>query len=163
MDKSSTQQQLTAWDKRSSQSVEPIYEGVSRIWLHRAEIVCYSVTTVARPAIDAWREAVMALVLTWPTDRPYLAIQDFSEASLTPYIRKQSTTINLSWPTNLRGRSAVVAPRTMLAQVMKLFVSHDLRPQNLKVEREVFFRLEDAITWLEKTPVLEENTSGKPA
>jgi len=153
--------QPSAWEKRSSQSVEVIYEGVSRIWLHSAQIVCYSVTTVSRPAIDAWAEAVKALVLAWPTDRPYLAIQDFSEASLTPYIRKQSTSINENWPAVLKGRSAVVAPRTMLAQLMRLFVSHELRPQNLAIQREVFFRIEDATSWLEKGLLADPNATAK--
>ena|SRR5579859_6502067 len=150
MELPSTHRELTAWDKRSSQSVENIYDGVSRLWLHGAQIVCYSVTTVARPAIDAWKEATVALINAWPTERPYLAIQDFSEASLTPYIRKQSTSINLAMPATLKGRSAVVAPRNVLTQLIRLFVSRDLSPQNPNIKREVFFRIEDAITWLEK-------------
>jgi hypothetical protein len=154
-------QKLTAWDKRSSQSVEMIYDGVSRMWLHGAQIVCYGVTTVSRPAIDAWAKAVRELIDIWPKDRPYLAIQDFSEASLTPYIRKQSTSINSAWPADLRGRSAVVMPRNMLSTVMRLFVSHELRPQNNSIEREVFFRIEDATSWLEKGLPADHNLGAK--
>ncbi len=157
MNKPSTHQELSAWDKRSSQSIETIHEGVHRMWMHGAQIVCYSVTTVTRPAIDAWKEATLELASVWPTERPYLAIEDFSESSLTPYIREQATKINMAWPPKLKGRSAIVAPRNVLTERFGFFVTRDLNPQNPNIQRAVFSRLEDAVDWLEKGIMLNQN------
>src|SRR5258708_757845 len=141
---------LSPWDKRSSQSVEQICPGVSRFWLHKAQIVCYSVSTITRPAIDAWMRETLALINTWPLNRTYLSIHDVSEVTLTPYMRKKVAEVNLQMPKELRGRSAVIVPRTFINQMMRLFVTIELAQKNRSVQRDVFFRLEEATVWLEK-------------
>src|SRR5947209_7569230 len=103
---------LSPWDKRSSQSVEQIYPGITRIWMHGGRIVCYSITTIARPAVDAWMESTHELVHSWPRHLPYLSLHDISEATLTPYIRKKTGETALLMPRDLYGKSALILPRT---------------------------------------------------
>ena len=153
----STQAQSSVWEKRSSQSIEQIYPGITRFWLAKGQIVCYTVTTIARPAIDAWTEATMELAMAWPKDHIYLSIHDFSEATLTPYVRKRAEEANSKMPKTLYGRSAVIMPRTFMNHMIRLFVTVELSRKNLRIERDVFFRLEEATEWLKKA--LEEPTA----
>ncbi|MEP7285381.1 MAG: hypothetical protein ABI947_06405 [Chloroflexota bacterium] len=150
MSTSTTPPTVSAWDKRSSQTVEQIYPGVTRIWLHKGQIVCYTVTSVTRAAADAWLNSAVELVAQWPADQPYLSIHDFSEATLTPFIRKRSVEANKAMPPTLFGRSAVIMPRTFVNHIIRLFVTTDLSHANKRIQRDVFFRLEEATEWLLK-------------
>jgi len=143
-----TQQGLLTWEKRSSQQIELIHPGVTRMWLHKGQIVCYSLTTVERHAVDAWMQATHDLVHAWPRDQIYLSVHDISEATLTPYIRNRTSITNKLMPKDLKGRSAVIVPRTFINQMIRLFVANELGRQNLSVQREVFFRFEEGIEWL---------------
>jgi hypothetical protein len=145
----SVQTALSPWDKRSSQSVEKIYPGVTRIWLHKGQIVCYTLSTVARAAVDAWMQATEELIHAWPLEHPYLAIQDISEVTLTVYMRQKTSEVNGRMPSSLKGRSAVVMPRTFVNQMIRLFVTIELARKNPSVQRDVFFRIEEATAWLE--------------
>ncbi len=143
-----TDKGLYTWEKRSSHQIEQIYPGVTRMWVHKGQIVCYSLTTVARPAVDAWMQATHDLVHAWPREQIYLSVHDISEATLTPYIRNRTSTINKLMPKDLKGRSAVIVPRTFINQMIRLFVANELGRQNTSVQRDVFFRFEEAIEWL---------------
>ena len=143
-----TDKGLLTWDKRSSQQIEQICPGVTRMWLHKGQIVCYSVTTVARPAVDAWMQATHDLIHAWPREQIYLSVHDISEATLTPYIRNRTSITNKLMPKDLKGRSAVIVPRTFINQMIRLFVANELGRQNKSIQRDVFFRFEEAIEWL---------------
>jgi hypothetical protein len=125
----SVQTALSPWDKRSSQSVEQIYPGVTRIWLHKGQIVCYALSTVARVAVDAWMKSTEELIRAWPLEQPYLAIHDISEVTLTVYMRQKTAEVNGRMPPNLKGRSAVIMPRTfiILRRKTPLFRAGDIR------------------------------------
>jgi hypothetical protein len=141
---------VTAWDKRSSNSVEQIYPGISRFWMDQGRIVCYSVTSITRPAIDAWKASTLEIVHAWPVEQPYLSIHDFSEATLTPYVRQRSAEMSVAFPERLFGRSAVIMPRTFVNHLIRMWVTMNLARNNQQIKRDVFFRLEEATEWLKK-------------
>lgn len=143
----------TAWDKRSSQSVEQIYPGISRFWMHQGQIVCYTVTSISRPAIDAWKASTLELIHAWPLEQPYLSIHDFSEATLTPYVRQRSSELSVAFPEGLHGRSAAIIPRTFINHLMRMWVTINLARNNERIQRDVFFRIEEATEWLKKALV----------
>lgn len=140
----------SAWEKRSSQTVEQLHPNVTRFWMYRGQIVCYTITSVSRPAIDTWANASLELIKEWSPDQPYLAIHDFSEATLTPYIRKRAEEVVLQIPKHYTGRSAVIMPRTFVNQLIRLFVTVDLVNKNKVIDRQVFFRIEEAVEWVKK-------------
>jgi hypothetical protein len=140
----------SAWEKRSSQSVEQLHPHVTRFWMDKGRIVCYTITSVSRAAIDVWADSSLALIMEWPADQPYLAIHDFSEATLTPYVRKRAEDIVSQIPKHFTGRSAVIMPRSFINQLIRLFVTVDLVNRNRVVDRQVFFRIEEASQWVKK-------------
>jgi hypothetical protein len=141
----------TVWDKRNLGEVEQIHPNVTRSWLENGRIVCFTLTSVARPAVDAWLNASEDTVQSWPIEVPYRSIHDLREADVTPYIRQQSAAAVSRMPTQLKGRSAVVVPRTFTNQLIRLIVTIDLVRINRNIQRNVFFTQQDAINW-----VLEE-------
>ena len=139
---------LSVWDKRNLGEVEQIHPNVTRAWLENGRIVYFTLTSVARPAVDAWLNASEDTVRTWPAEVPYLSIHDLREGTVTPYIRRQSAAVVARMPTSLRGRSAVLVPRTFANQLIRLIVTIDLVRINRNIQRNVFFNRQDAVNWL---------------
>ena len=137
-----------SWDKRNLDGVESIAQGVTLQWLENGRVVCFTVNTVARPAIDAWLNRSEQIVKGWPAQIPYLAIQDISGSTLTPYTRERSAKTVALTPDYLRGRSAVVMPRTVVNQAISLFVTVNLARKKPNIQRHVFVAKDEAIRWL---------------
>jgi hypothetical protein len=128
--------------------MEVIHDGVTMEWLADGRVVCFTIKSLARPAIDAWLDKSYQVTLAWPQDIPYLAVQDATAIALTPYIRERSAQTVAKTPRHLHGRSCVVLPKSMLTQVMRLFVMTQLSRQHHRIARGVQLDRQEALNWV---------------
>jgi hypothetical protein len=127
--------------------VEQIAPGVTREWRHNRRVVLWKVSTVDFASVEAWTKAVVDFIKTLQPGQPYLSIQDFSGATLTPHIRKGSETIVASMPPGLVVRNIVVASRSFMNQVMRFFLMIELvqKGKHATIRREMVFSLSEAL------------------
>ncbi len=137
-----------SWNDRNLSEIEQIAEGVTMQWLEHGRIVCFTLNTVARAAIDAWLDRSYEIVKGWPPQMPYLALQDVSRSMLTPYTRERSAATVALTPEYLRGRSAVVMPHSVMNQAIRLFVTINLARSHANIQRAVFLDRGGAVRWL---------------
>lgn len=119
---------------------------------HDKQIIAYTLTVVSRDVIDKWAESAVSHLLAWPEDKPFLNLQDFSNASffmLTSYIRKKADEITSPRP-EVKGRTAVVVQRNFASQIVVMFLRALPTKGSGSRERETFFVREDALKWLEE-------------
>ena len=136
------------WNTRNVNGVEQIDEWATLTWLHDGKIVCFTINSVERQTVDAWLKRSYEIVQAWPADVPYLAIQDVTNATLTPYIREKSAATVALTPKYLRGRSAVVMSPSVKNHLIRLFVTATLTRQNASIQRNVFLKKSQAVDWL---------------
>lgn len=129
-------------------ALEYIAPGVSRCWLDEGKIVWFTLESIDRKVIDAWVSAVEEVFKDWPTDLPFLTVQDFSRCeglALTSYIRKKGEYLASLRP-ELSGRNALVLRRSVVAQAVKLLL---IQMNDKRRERRMFFSAQEAIEWLQ--------------
>lgn len=129
-------------------SVTTIGEGLTKEFLFDKRIVIYHLDTVSREILDAGADDVLDTMKNWREGHPYLVIYDITSAkiALTPHLRHRLQELSKAYP-DLKGRSAVVLPRSVVTQVFRLFV----RSQNrIGRSKQVFFNRESAIDWLKE-------------
>lgn len=116
-------------------------------WLHDGQIVVFKTTENSRPAVDAWFEMVKSVMLNWPDDEPFLAVQDFSDQriTVTPYSRAKNEELYRLRP-DLQAFMAVILPKTFAAQLFQLLFRF-LRRDNW--QSRVFPTRHAGIQWLE--------------
>jgi len=122
-----------------------IGKGLTKAFLFDKRIVIFHLDTVARDIIDAGAKDVLE------TKHQYLVIYDITSAkiALTPHLRQRLQELAKAYP-DLKGRSAVVLPRSVITQVFKLFV---IAQNRVGRRKQVFFDRESAIAWLQQVMV----------
>jgi hypothetical protein len=138
----------TIRNANAASAVEVIDEGATLSWLHDGKIACFTITSVARATVDAWLNRSNEIAQAWPADKPYLAIQDVTAATLTPYIRERSAATVAMTPKYLKGRSAVVISPSAVNRLIQMFVTVSLARQQAQIQRKVFLKKSEAIAWL---------------
>lgn len=139
-----------AVDGQHESGVEKIGQFVTREWLDNGRIAVYHIYSITREAVDEWITSAQAIFRSWPDNAPFLVIYDFSECggiTLTPYIRKRSQDLAEVRP-ELRGRAAIVLPRTIGTQAVRMFILINLQKTRI---RRVFFSMEEALRWIRNT------------
>jgi hypothetical protein len=128
-----------------------IGKGLTKAFLFDKRIVIFHLDTVARDIIDAGAKDVLETMKNWPTKHQYLVIYDITSAkiALTPHLRQRLQELAKAYP-DLKGRSAVVLPRSVITQVFKLFV---IAQNRVGRRKQVFFDRESAIAWLQQVMV----------
>ncbi len=105
---------------------------------------------------------MFSVIKDWPDDRIYLAVQDLSgpRFALTPYARKRASETYEVRPA-LKGRVAIILPRTFVAQLVRLFIRGERRNH---FETRFFMSAKDALVWLaEELPEVETSTVQRSA
>ncbi len=136
------------WDQRNLIAIEQIHPNVTRSWLADGRIVCFTIDSATRLAIDAWLASSEEVTKIWPAALPYLCIHDVRGVGVTPYMRQQSAATVARTPKYLKGRSAVIVPRSFANQLIRLVVTIDLARLNRNIQRSIFFSREAATKWL---------------
>ena len=134
---------LTALETTTPQEITP---GLRVKWLFDRRILVVIADSSTRPAVDAWAQLMFSAIRDWPDDRTYLAIQDLSSPrfSLTPYARKRASETYEVRP-SLKGRVALILPRTFIAQLVRLFIRGEKRNH---FETRFFADAREALIWL---------------
>jgi hypothetical protein len=126
--------------------IQEITPGLRIRWLLDRRILVVIADSSTRPAIDAWAQFMFSAIRNWPDDRTYLAVQDLSSPrfSLTPYARKRASETYEVRP-SLKGRVAIILPRTFIAQIVRLFIRGEKRNH---FETRFFANDREALIWL---------------
>jgi hypothetical protein len=107
--------------------------------------------------VDQWVRGVSELINGWPAGMIYLVMHDVSDkkVSLTPYARPKVIELyRLS--RHLKGRVAVVVPKTFAAQAIQIFLRIQRRHSLIT---EIFFSRAEAETWLKHVLPVEAKLS----
>lgn len=131
--------------------IETFEHGVTRQYLDGRSIVVIKSSTPSRASTDVWANLVLDTIRDWPHDRPYLAVYDTSESGITPYSRHKSNEVaDASIPLldGLPAAYAVVLPRNVIGQIIKLFAERSLSQTYPMWPASAFTSLDDALNWL---------------
>ncbi len=125
-----------------------IAPGLIREERHGGRIVILRIATVSREIIDIAYETVLQLQEQCGEESPLLLVYDVTpkNMTITPYVRTFVSRLNAANP-HVRGRVAVVLPKSPTTAIMKLFVAFLPSPNRPK---QVFFSLDEAVRWLEE-------------
>jgi hypothetical protein len=126
--------------------VEEVAPGLRVKWLFDRRLLVVIADSSTRSAVDAWAQLMFSAIKNWPADRTYLAIQDLSSPrfSLTPYARKRASETYEVRP-SLKGRVALILPKTFVAQLIRLFIRGERRNH---FETRFFVSFKEAVEWL---------------
>jgi hypothetical protein len=117
-------------------------------WLYDNRIAVFTLSEPTRIAIDQGAQYVTDVVDHWPADRIYLAMHDVSSnrVALTPYARAKVPQL-YRHARHLKGRLAVVLPKTFASQAIQIFLRTQRRQSLIT---ELFFSRQEAETWLKQ-------------
>lgn len=142
--------------------IEEIIPGITRYWLDDHTISLIVSDDAERHKVDAWANAIMGQIESWPANEPYLAVYDVSRSALTPYTRKKSEEIAQK-AIELLGEDyptayALVLQQGVLGNILKLFVMRDIGRRYPKWNVRVFHTQEEAVAWVRsmREPLQEE-------
>ncbi len=129
-----------------SSKIERLSPGLTREWLS-GRVVIYTLTDSRRETIDAWIAAFKSDIASWPADRPFLVMHDFSVKGpiSTPYARRRAQELVDARP-DVRGRAAIIFPRnSLMITMIQLFLSRQRNPAR---KQRAFSTRELGIAWL---------------
>lgn len=103
----------------------------------------------SREATDLWCEKVNDLLQTNPPDEPLCVLYDLShpKQTLTPYNRNRTSELAKQIPRALRVYSAVLLSRSLLNQLVSIFIATLTVGSNHKVR--IFYDEAHAWEWLQ--------------
>ncbi len=127
---------------------ETIAPGLDRAWLENGRIVQFTIETLTRQAMDQWVAAVWETIDHWKADTPYLGLHVVcsTPAGFTPYIQ-QRVRETFSRNNEVPGRTAVVLPRTLVLDLVRIFFRFQRRGAR---EWRIFYRYDEALAWLKE-------------
>ena len=128
-------------------AVQQVAPNMTLHWLHDHQIAYFTIRTVSRTSWAAWAKTMMALKDECPIDHPFLSLQDnlYPDAGFTSTIREYADQVS-SYRPELLEYSAVILPKTLVAQMVDLFLRSSHRVHS---GIRVFFNAEDGLAWLE--------------
>ncbi len=128
--------------------VKEIAPGIIREWLVDGYVLCYTIKSVSRKSVDAWADDLIEKSKALPADCPFLLLQELADPalSLTPYVRSRVNDHRKACP-NLRGRVALILPRTVMAGVIQFVIKQN---STALIQQRAFFDRESALAWLQE-------------
>lgn len=120
--------------------------------LRDGAIIAFTITEMSRDMIDAWANSAVSHLNEWPTGKPFLNLQDFSQIesfTITPYFRERVKDITGPRP-EINGRTAVIVPRNFTMHVVRMFTRLLPSMGRSSRERDIFFEREKGMAWLEE-------------
>jgi hypothetical protein len=146
MDNGGSMQHLNPDLDSTSSTLQVISKDVHCEWFYNKRIVVVTIRSSAREAVDTYCKLVEKIIDEWPSDRPYLAIYDFSDqhVSMTPYVRQKIRDMQKNLP-KLPGSIGLVIA-SLLVPLAQVF----LRVQPVRAQATQLFRTRQAaFKWLE--------------
>jgi|GEM_PF-2170311 len=134
----------------SEHTIEQIGPHVTQEWRHDGKMTIFTVTETDRKTVDAWMDAIYALIEGYKGQSRPLCLYDVSapNATFTPYVRKKFEDQAAS-TTDEEAYLAIVFTRSIFFQVVRLFMERTVRRQHPSMHMRIFFDRQEAIEWLE--------------
>ncbi len=129
-------------------------------WIRDGRVAVFKINGPStRSTVDEWFNMVADLVKSWPAEKLYLALQDFSDkrVSLTPYMSSRTKEFE-PLAAHLHGRVAIVLPNTLGNQIFRMFMRTLAWQQ--KLPTEAFVSYDSAMRWLDAA--LNKENQAKP-
>lgn len=143
---------VTAIPERSFIGVQPLGANVTFEWLHGGKIAVFNVPEAVRVVVEVYMDGAEKLVQQWPVNEPFLMLCDSGKATSTFSMHMRERVERLIKSPEfgqLTGRFAIVLPKSLILQIVRLFML-GLRPQIRGPEPRIFFKRADALQWLEE-------------
>jgi hypothetical protein len=144
-------------------AIEEIAPGILQEWLYDDRIVAFTIQNISRSSIDAYIEASLQIIRTWPKDRDYLVINTGSpRIIITPYLHRRAEELGyMATKRGLRGKNALVTPNKAANYIARLIL-REKNPYSPQVTKRVFLDRQSALNWLYPgiTPTNQQNVPG---
>lgn len=139
---------------QEASGIQEVFKGVVVEWVFHGQIIIYTFDSIAEDTIDHWAQAAFRINENWPSERPFLVLNDLSRVDVTPVMRQQLERIIYNTPDDLSGRYALVLADSVHTHILRQFMKGELRARathNLSLEREIFSTRREALVWLAKS------------
>ena len=147
---------------RGLEGPQGIAPGIAFEWVGGGRIIIFRLATVGREALDAYAVEYIRLLDVASEVQPFLAIVDTTstEFNFTPYVRQKVTEMENAVSPDMPGRLALLMQDSVKSQVFRLMMrAFDAPTRRKKLERKIFVKQEEALTWLEAGLPGEQNSS----
>jgi hypothetical protein len=130
------------------EEMEYITPHFKRYWLNNKQIVVYvPMSGEEEGLLDKWTDSILSTLRNWSDDKPYREIQDLRQASSNPGNQRKAMTLVRQMAV-YEGRSAAIISDSYSGRAFSYFVNHVFKAFTGKIERKVFFSIEEAVEWL---------------
>lgn len=123
-------------------------------WIEDGKVICMRLFDIStREKADRYLDAIEENNRNWNPERPLFMIFDASQVikdTWTPYIRQRSQQAFSALPLEVKGRLASVLKKSILLQIVKLFLERGLNRQNRPIQLKIFFDWDEAMEWLKQ-------------
>ncbi|MBE2194006.1 MAG: hypothetical protein IAE83_07510 [Anaerolinea sp.] len=131
-----------------SASETEITQGLTQQWIDdRVLVLTFHSTN--RANVKVWVEHFTQIVEKWNAERPFLYLHRAMQiglVGLAPYMQQEGRAV-MRLTQTLRGRTAIVVPRSLVSETMGLFVRS--QPAGLR-QRKVFSDYSAALGWVQE-------------
>ncbi len=132
--------------------IEQFGRGVTREWIDEGYLVVHKVVLDEKgEALDAWENMVRDTLDLWPPNTEYRGLDYFPNLSPLRFSSDvQDRFISLAFAAgNVRGRAAVVLPRTFVTMATRIFFNTTLKHYQPYIQRRIFVKTSSALVWLQ--------------
>lgn len=131
-------------------AIEDLGHHVTREYLCDSQIVIYTVIGGGQDITDAWANAMIAEITAWDIGKPYLSLQDMSQAGISAYGKKRTNDIVKSIPAGMQTYIAIVIGKTVFGRFIKMLTQS---LASIHKETQLNYRFvttrEEGLRWLD--------------
>ena len=141
------------------QTLEQVAPHIRLEYIEQGQIVIWTVRTVDRVQLDLYLQRALEIVRNWPSNRPYVHVEDFADPAIgaTPVVRDLTARISSALAErNLLNVTALVVSKTLTAQIARVAMSRLSR--NERRVANMFFTRDEAISWARKQIGTQEDS-----
>jgi hypothetical protein len=127
--------------------IEDMGNGVTREWALDGKAVVFHITSISRPTLDSWVDAVTQTLNAWIGDTMYI-IYDFAVPGMvvfSPYLQSRAKEL-AQLRLDLTAIVAVVLPKSFFTQLAVRFIG-TMKPNNTTVR--LFVSYEEGLDWFD--------------
>ncbi len=146
-------------------SVDEISAHIRRSWYAERCIVSYEILDISRAIVNEWANLTVETILSWPPDRPYLALHDISHRGVA--MKYSGLHLNIINPaitdegkerlfnlikenTSFRGYIAPLVSIHFSGYFTRVLTAKELQRQSIpNIQHKIFTEREAALRWLE--------------
>src|SRR5262249_35692149 len=126
--------------------LEELHQGLTFQWIFDRRGVAFYAENATRGLVDAWADKLTEIGKTWPANRPFIVLNDFSgkDCAVTPYNQQKNRELLKLYP-HLHSVTAVVVKHSLAMQMSRLFIR--VIPRT-KADIHLCFSRDEGMSWL---------------